>query len=118
MAKTRKGSVAGNNEDAPAGPVAESGVFFVDRGKHSRAKVILDLVSGKRTPKDQNEIERLAHYQTLLSDAGVNPKDASALQFIYEKLLGGLVRNDEEQEAADERATEMRAKNKRRPIEG
>lgn len=113
MAKKVKNEV---NEGEEREVAEVGGVILVNADKVARAKDILDLVTGKRIPRDEGEGDRKDKFAQFLAEADVNPKGEDALQFVYEKL-GGLVRTPSEQEDADEAADEARKKNKRRAIE-
>ena len=102
--------------DTPEVVVEKDGVVLVNRDKRERAQIIVDLVSGKRMPKDTEEADRKERFSTKFAEAGVNAKSAGAVQFAYE-LLGGLVRTPQEQEQADESASKQRAKNKKRAVQ-
>lgn len=105
-------------ETKPAAKKAavKSDVVFVNKEKLARAKDIALLVSGKRSPRDAGELERQQHYTGLLSDRGVKPSDATAVQALYE-ILGGLVRTPQEQAQAEAAAVAASKKHKRRKIE-
>lgn len=105
-------------KDIEQGAPEEKGtdVVFVNREKHARAKGILDLVTGKRLPRDANEAERTEHYRAQLQAAGVDPKGKKAVRALYE-ILGGLVRSESEQRAADKKAEALKSKHKKRAVE-
>lgn len=111
-----KGGKAKDPETGEKEPVVETGGFvFVNREKLERAKGILDLITGKQSPKKESEIERRDHYAAQLADRGIKPSDKEALQALYE-ILGGLVRTPAEQAQADAQAKKMQARNKKKPI--
>lgn len=115
----KKKPVAPTNVETPEekkAPVVKGEVVFVNRDKVSRAAIIVDLVSGKRVPKDAGEEEQKEKFSAIFATEEVNPKGADALQFAYEKL-GGLVRTPVEQKEADENAKEAQKKAKRRAID-
>lgn len=106
-----------NDEDEPADePVATGNTIFVNNEKHNRAKDILALVSGKRAVRNNQELERKEHYSGLLQADGVKHSDKDALQYVYETLLGGLVRTPVEQKKATEKADAQRKKFKKKKI--
>ena len=98
-------------------PTEQDGLIFVNTEKLARAKSILSLVSGKTVPKNDQEAEKKDTYTAHLASAEIGVKDEGALRFIYEKLLGGLVRTPAEQEEVDEAAKEAAAKNKKKAVE-
>lgn len=113
--------LAGEEDEAEVEPEEPSSgkkddAIFVNNEKLSRAKSILELVSGKRVPRDQNEADRTEHYRAQMNHAGVGVKDKNAVRFLYE-LLGGLVRSESEQREADKKAAAMKAKNKKRAVQ-
>lgn len=91
-------------------------VIYVNAEKLLRAKDILLLVSGKRTPRNGTEQEIKEHWSGILADGGVKPADEEAERFVYEKL-GGLVRTKKEEEEHEEVVEEMQKKNRSRKIE-
>lgn len=97
--------------------VAKGKVIFVNREKLGRAEEILRLVSGKRVPRNLQEQERKDHYSQILAADGVKTNDADALRYVYETLLGGLIRTPEQQKVADQNAAKQKAKLKKKKIE-
>ena len=72
--------------------------YLVNDDKVRRAKDILALLV--RNPKDDDEREQKQRYEFLISEADV--KEDDKLNFVYEKILGGLVRTEQEQKVAEE----------------
>lgn len=93
--------------------VEEGDVIFVNREKLNRAKDIIALVTQARIPQTAGEQERTERYTTLLQHHDVSPKSKDAVRFVYENLLGGLVRTHEEQADADEYAKQQQRKIKK-----
>ena len=91
-------------------------VVFVNGSKFRRAKTILDLIRGEKVPSKNDEIARKDHYTRQLAKNEIDVQSEEALPALYE-LLGGLIRTKAEQEFADEKAKEMKAKGKRKMIE-
>lgn len=116
MAKKKKES-ADSEQGAPAPAVETVGeVVFVNRSKLERARDIVDLVSGKRIPRDGGELERKERFEGHFAAHSVSPKDKDAVRFVYETLLCGLVRSPDEQETADREAAVRRTKFKKKAI--
>lgn len=86
------------------------GIVFVNAEKLARAKDILELVSGKRAPRTDAEAEQKERYAGHFAAHDQKPQADDALRFVYETLLGGLVRTADEQEEADEAAATAQAK--------
>lgn len=116
--KKRAGSVseAEVNQAPKNAPVVTGDVVFVNAEKLDRAKTIIELVSGKRTPIDGSEAEYKERWARHFANGEVDPKGKDALQFAYEKL-GGLVRTPDEQQEADDNAKDAQRKMKRRSVE-
>lgn len=91
-------------------------VVFVNPSKFKRAEVIVDLVSGKRVPRTNEEIERKDKFTRVLQEQEIDLKKDDAVPAVYE-LLGGLIRTPEEQKKADIFAEEARKKGKKKMIE-
>ena len=89
---------------------------LVNKSKQKRAELIVGLVSGKLIPKNDGEQERKDKFAAFMSDAKVDPKGVAAVEFVYAKL-GGLVRTEAEQKAADVRRAQTQAKAKKKMIE-
>lgn len=90
-------------------PVSAYGVVFVNGSKYRRAQRILDFIRGDAIPQKAEEIQRKDHYIRQLKKHDVDPMAEEALPALYE-LLGGLIRTPAEQEEAERKAEEMRAK--------
>ena len=91
-------------------------IVFVNDEKKARAQEILDLVTGKTVPKNDGAEDTRAKFANFFSEAKVDPKGADALEFVYEKL-GGLIRTEAEQKAADVKKKEAQAKGRKKMIE-
>lgn len=121
MPKPGSKTAAKPGSEAEAAPAASSevgGVVYVNRDKLERAKDILALVSGKRAPNTDSEADRKERFSTLFATHEKSPKDGDALQFVYETLLGGLVRTPAEQEDATDAAAAARKKINKKRVEG
>lgn len=116
MAK-KKEAIEEGEVAAPSAIEAVGNDIFVNRDKLTRARDIVELVSGKRAPRDEGEADRKERFTAHFATHEVNPKSATALRFVYETLLGGLVRTEEEQEAADSAAVAARRKHKKKQVE-
>lgn len=86
-----------------------SKIVFVNPNKLERAKVLLDLLDGKKISPDKisfSEQDRLKEFYEAGFEADeVDKKDR--LEYIYVKL-GGLVRTEAEQSAAEKKAAKMK----------
>jgi hypothetical protein len=91
-------------------------IVFVNLTKKKRAQKILDLVTGKDVAKTQGEEDQVRSFSNLLGESKIDPKSEDALEFVYERL-GGLVRTEAEQKAADLRKEEAQKKGRKRMIE-
>jgi hypothetical protein len=116
--KSRKGKITDNDlDEAPTQhPVVVGDVVLVNGNKVTRAKNIVELVSGRRTPLDQSEAELKERWSRHFANGEHDPKATTAVQFVYEKL-GGLVRTKTEQEEADVNAADAKRQMKKRKIE-
>lgn len=90
-------------------------IVFVNGSKYRRALDILNLIRGIRPPQKVSEEQRREHYIRQLAAHDIKTDSEEALPAIYE-ILGGLIRTDQEQQEAEQRAAEMRAKGKKRMI--
>lgn len=97
--------------------VAEGDAVYVNRDKLERAKDIVALVSGKRTPANDTEADRKERFAGHFATHEEDPKGKGAVRFVYEKLLAGLVRTPAEQEEAEADAAEARSKHKKKGID-
>lgn len=115
---TKETPIARNEELLTAKPIFDEKhkVVYVNPGKYKRAEVILGLISGKITPRRDEEIERKAHYSGKLQEHGIDIASEEALPALYE-LLGGLIRTPQEQIVAEKQAEEIRKKGKKKMIE-
>ena len=91
-------------------------IVFVNTKKQKRAEEILSLVIGKTVPKNDGDIDNKEKFANFLAVEKVDPKGPDALEFIYTKL-GGLVRTEAEQKAAESRKKEIQAKGRKRMVE-
>lgn len=89
---------------------------LVNTDKLDRAKNIADLVSGKLSPRTEEELERKNHFTQLLADGKIDLDNKDLVKIVYVKL-GGLVRTEAEQKVADELKVEAQKKGKKRMIE-
>mgnify|MGYP001563053322 CR=1 FL=1 len=94
--------------------MAKEKIHLVNDEKVRRAKDILDLL--QREGKDDGEREQKNKFAALLSSANLDPKSEEALRFVYEKL-GGLMRTEAEQQAAEEKKAAIKEKGRRRKVE-
>lgn len=85
-------------------------VIFVNQNKEIRAKEVLALFSKQHLNDDEEDMKRKV--SNLLADAQIAPDNEKALQFVYEKVLGGLVRTLQEQKVADKKKQEILSKKK------
>lgn len=91
-------------------------LWFVNGVKFKRAENILGLIRGDIAPIKADDVQRKEHYTRQLQVQEIDPSDKDALPALYE-LLGGLIRTEAQQQAADEKAKQMRKDAKRRMIE-
>ena len=91
-------------------------LFYVNSKKKARAEEILALVSGVIIPKSNDQQIKKDKFGAFMAEASIDPKSEDALPFVYEKL-GGLLRTEDEQKAADLRKKEIQAKAKKKMIE-
>lgn len=85
-------------------------IVFVNPDKEKRAKEILELFSKTTLTDDQEDMKRKVG--NLLADAQIAPDNEAAHRFVYEKVLGGLVRTAAEQKVADKKKEEIQKKRK------
>lgn len=93
-------------------------VFYANGSKYRRAKDILTLVRGERAPHPNKpeELERKEHYSRQMAIRGIDTKSDEALAMVYE-LIGGLIRNPQEQKQAEEISKREKAKGKKKMVE-
>lgn len=91
-----------------------SDVVFVNEEKLRRATEIVALLA--RAPKNDNEIDLKDRFSNIFAEAEMKAGDPGAVRFVYEKL-GGLIRSESEQMAAEKRAEEMKRSKKKREKE-
>lgn len=83
--------------------------IFVNKEKLERAKIINDLVAGKRATRNENEEDCLLNFSKIFKVKGIEAGTESAIKSTYE-LLGGLVRTQEEQIIFEEKVKEAKKK--------
>jgi len=89
---------------------------LVNTEKAERAQQVLNLLNGVTQPKNPDHQEMIRVFSGFLQEAKLSPKDAGAHELIYVKL-GGLIRTEEEEKAAQVRKQEMQAKGRKRMVE-
>lgn len=105
-------------EEEATKPAVESvgNTVFVNRDKLARARGIVELVSGKRAPRNDSEADQKERFTGHFAAHEVSPKDPKAVHFVYETLLGGLVRTHAEQQEAEDNATAAKKKFKKNAV--
>lgn len=110
-----------DGEAAPAPKAAPKAAkdadILVNKAKVIQATVILDLLNGKRAPKNSKEAERLEHYTRVLESREIDPKGKDALKAVYAEVLGGAVRSPAQEAAFQKQAAKMKKSLKRKQIE-
>ncbi len=87
--------------------------FLINNDKKARAEEIVALVSGKKVPQSENESERKEHFAKILSVEGIDIKSVEAVEFVYEKL-GGLALTEEENKKHQKRVAEAKGTKKKK----
>ena len=90
--------------------MAKNEIVYVTPDKLKRAQDIVAIMN--RDPKSDEEREQNQKYGALMNAAGVKIDGKDAVQFVYEKILGGLVRTQQEQKVANAKKEEIRKKRK------
>lgn len=90
-------------------------MILENQDKKTRAEEIIAFITGKKIPVSEGEFDRKAHFESILTNEGVDPKGKDAIQFVYEKLGGRVISEAEAKEIAKNK-TEIKAK-KRKIVE-